>query len=1712
MHDRFERRDRRVLRRLTRSVSFALVLGLAFFGSQFLGRSTPAFADAPVPATCLSSGTADTVTLAGQQATLSVAEDPSSHFSGDLYLNGVACTGETGTVKSVTFVWAPPAGVSGQKVVFDESAAVFPCVTLSGQVGPASPDSTDVVAVDDANGGAVTVGSDGLSLASSCAAQPLSDVGSWSLVGNGADTLSAQGTNDTNQATQPVDIQLGGSTGGTEKIGATAGSTLDFSHVPQPQGGCSSTCALRINSSTSPQGPMASDTAQFTWGSYDYAYDFSAGAPSISNFVPVTGSPLTFYGQSAANYSFGAPLPATSQVFAGAGVETFTLQSSGSVTFVAGPGTDTFNVGGTVGSDTFDVGSGTSTFFDTGPGDTVDFTNVPTSSNTPLQVNAASGQATVSTSTTTFVNHSGSNGASDFTAFKGSAQGNTAFVASPSGGETFTASGSNDSIDFSAASSGVTVDLHTYATSQTGTVTGLAAGTGSDPTADTIDGLSAVTGSAQGGNTFTAGDAGANGYRYSFTGNGNGNTFTGGNGAASFAGNGNANTFVAGTGNETILDSGGVGNTIDFSKLSDPAVVNLSGHQVGFTGNNTATTSSATYSFALGPASFVGSKGGTTFFAGGTQDSFSGQGLSGDTLSFANAPVSMSQLVVCQAATSPCTSAGTTLAGGVAAESFTGITTFVGLATGNTRFVADGSNGLTFTGSGNGNALDLSAAPKGRTIDFSTTPAGVSLPGVGKLESFSGISSVTGSSAGGTTFVAGSSAETFHNPGGSGDTIDFSHVSTSSAGHLVVNASGGPAKSQSNDTAVAGATTYTFTDGGSGFTSFDGANTGYTDFLASGTGGYSFAGAGSGNSLSFAAVGHGVSVDLGSGSACVSASESPCAAADTDSVSGVSDVIGSSAGHNTFTVGSGSLVMEDPGSGNTIDLSGLSVPAVVNVSGQQVGSTGNDTATTSTATYSFGSGQTSFVGSQGGTTFYAGGTQDSFTGHGLSGDTLSFANAPGSLSELLVCGAATSPCPSTGTTFAGGDETESFAGISTFVGLATGDTRFVADGSGGMAFDGLGSGNALDLSAAPTGVTVDLATVPGSVSLPGTAKPDSFSGIGDVTGSSAGGTTFVAGSSSERFHNPGGNDTIDFSQVTTSPSARLVVNTSGGTVNGQPDDTAAIGPTAYDFTDGGSGVTSFKGAGNTDFLASDTSGYSFAGSGSGDVLDVGGAGPNVTVSVPTGTVELASGSDQFSGISVFSSSGNATYVPGTAGGDTFHGAAGDVLDLGASGSGDSVSVPSGTITLPSGTDQFSGIMQFLGSTSGSTTVVAGSSNLDFTGRGPDGNELDLSHVSGGGTMWVNASSSPYTIPAGYAGAGTTVGPGTAIDPAVDTFTGVSVFAGSAFAGTHFIAGSSSGYTFSGSSLQAANNWLDLLLAGPGASVSIPTGKVSFGAGTDTISGIKNFVGSAQGGTTFVPATDSGSYTFLGLGVGNVLDLSAAPSGTTVTVTRAPAMSGQLSVPAPSSGSFSDSFTSIQSIKGHATVKSTTAVTALPASVPAGVVGSAYSVQLSGSGGTAPYGHWSIFNGALPPGLTLSSNGLLAGKPTTTGTFSFVVGLVDSNGPGMPGVISYTLKVNSAPAFTSAHSTTFHAGTAGTFKVTTRGAPAPAIKNVRFTGCTPSKLISPLSFADRGNGTATIHMRAKPAITGRFTLCLVASNKIGSPARQKFTLTVARPHH
>ncbi|MBX5467446.1 MAG: cell wall-binding repeat-containing protein [Firmicutes bacterium] len=92
-----------------------------------------------------------------------------------------------------------------------------------------------------------------------------------------------------------------------------------------------------------------------------------------------------------------------------------------------------------------------------------------------------------------------------------------------------------------------------------------------------------------------------------------------------------------------------------------------------------------------------------------------------------------------------------------------------------------------------------------------------------------------------------------------------------------------------------------------------------------------------------------------------------------------------------------------------------------------------------------------------------------------------------------------------------------------------------------------------------------------------------------------------------------------------------------------------------------------------------------------------------------------------------------------------------------------------------------------------------------------------------------------------------------------------------------------------------------------------------------------------------------------------------------------------------------------------TVNAGTSASALAittATLPGASVGSAYSVNLQATGGTPPY-TWAVTNGSLPPGLTLTSAGVLSGTPTEPGsgpTF-FTVTVTDAQGSSQSAILA-----------------------------------------------------------------------------------------------------------
>jgi hypothetical protein len=73
----------------------------------------------------------------------------------------------------------------------------------------------------------------------------------------------------------------------------------------------------------------------------------------------------------------------------------------------------------------------------------------------------------------------------------------------------------------------------------------------------------------------------------------------------------------------------------------------------------------------------------------------------------------------------------------------------------------------------------------------------------------------------------------------------------------------------------------------------------------------------------------------------------------------------------------------------------------------------------------------------------------------------------------------------------------------------------------------------------------------------------------------------------------------------------------------------------------------------------------------------------------------------------------------------------------------------------------------------------------------------------------------------------------------------------------------------------------------------------------------------------------------------------------------------------------------------------TVISIAPPTLPNGTQGVAYNQTIAGSNGTGPYA-LTVTAGSLPAGMTLTTAGVLAGTPTTSGTSSFTIRATDAN--------------------------------------------------------------------------------------------------------------------
>jgi hypothetical protein len=273
------------------------------------------------------------------------------------------------------------------------------------------------------------------------------------------------------------------------------------------------------------------------------------------------------------------------------------------------------------------------------------------------------------------------------------------------------------------------------------------------------------------------------------------------------------------------------------------------------------------------------------------------------------------------------------------------------------------------------------------------------------------------------------------------------------------------------------------------------------------------------------------------------------------------------------------------------------------------------------------------------------------------------------------------------------------------------------------------------------------------------------------------------------------------------------------------------------------------------------------------------------------------------------------------------------------------------------------------------TINIAASPLSIQGSALSGGTAGLAYST---TLVPQGGTAPYSwsVASGSLPAGTSLNGNTGVISGTPTSGGTSTFMIK--------------LTDSSSPVQTATQQFSIVIAP--ATLKISTVSLPNGTGNLGYSSTLN----AQGGTA--PFTWSIASGTLPAG------LSLNASSGAVTGTPTTAGTSTFTVKVTDSGSPAQTATQIF------TVSISTGLTITTTSLASGTAGLQYTATLLAQSGTAPY-TWSV-TGVLPAGLTLNAaTGTISGVPTATGTFSFIVKVVDSSSPAQSASQALSLFIN-----------------------------------------------------------------------------------------------------
>jgi hypothetical protein len=168
-------------------------------------------------------------------------------------------------------------------------------------------------------------------------------------------------------------------------------------------------------------------------------------------------------------------------------------------------------------------------------------------------------------------------------------------------------------------------------------------------------------------------------------------------------------------------------------------------------------------------------------------------------------------------------------------------------------------------------------------------------------------------------------------------------------------------------------------------------------------------------------------------------------------------------------------------------------------------------------------------------------------------------------------------------------------------------------------------------------------------------------------------------------------------------------------------------------------------------------------------------------------------------------------------------------------------------------------------------------------------------------------------------------------------------------------------------------------------------------------------------------------------------------------------------------------------------------------LPVGEQSNVYTnFQFTSSGGILPV-TWSVFSGAFPTGLSLSSAGLLSGTPTANGTFTTVIHATDSCSP-TPSVASKTFSLSVVPALTISTTSPLQVGTEGqaySATVSATGGATPYVWSIS-SGSLPIGL----------SMTAAGVISGTPTTTGVFAFTVRVTDALSNTTTKGLSITVS----